>query len=356
MDSKQIKEYLLDNPEYIKIILEDLGCDKVKIVENKRVQSTRPNNYGNEYHDNSTSLQVKLNSNLSSTIHTDLDFNKNNDADFFDLIQYLKQCKFNKALSYICNICGLKYSYNVKDNNISDGYNFIHKFKRKKEKRKENVIEEDYLDEYYLTRFIREECSEFTNDGINRKTQDKFKVSYDVLDNRVVFPIRDELGNLLSFKGRTLEKDFKIMGIPKYIYYYPYIGERHLFGYYENYFDIISSNEIFIFESEKSIMQCDSMGINNCLAISKKRICPIQLNKLLRLGKTIVLALDKDVTIEEINMIGRQFKGLLKVEYIYDSLNLLDKKDSPSDKGLEIFNILNKECRYEFKEDKLNEI
>lgn len=348
MNKNQIKEYLLDNPQKIKDILEDLGCDNVKIIQNKRVQSSRPN-FDEEHHDNKSSIQVKLNKMLSVIIYTDNEFKKQEYADIFSLIEYIKQCKFNRAIKYVCNICGIKYTGHIQQEaNISESYNFIKKYKNRANRGKGNIIQSNHLDESFLSQFIRNDCKIFIDDNINSLTQAKFQVSYDSLDNRVVFPIRDDLGKLLTFKGRTLDKNYKINGTPKYIYYYTYIGEQYLFGLYENYFDILSSNELYIFEAEKSVMQCDSMGINNCVSINKKTISPIQLNKLLKLGKTIVLCFDKDVTLEEISVECKKFKGLCKVYYIYDVLNLLGKKESPSDNGLEIFLKLSKECRFEY--------
>lgn len=349
MNKNQIKEFLLDNPQKIKDILEDLGCDNVKIIPNKRVQSSRPNIDG-EYHDNQSSIQVKLNKSLSVIIYTDNDFKKQQEYDdFFSLIGYIKQCKFNRAIKYVCDICGIKYTGNInKEINISESYNFIKKYKNRINKNKGDILQSNYLDESFTTRFIREDCEIFTKDNIISSTQEKFQVSYDSLDNRVVFPIRDDLGKLLTFKGRTLDENYKINGIPKYIYYYPYMGEMYLFGLYENYFDILNADELFIFEAEKSVMQCDSFGVNNCVSVNKKIISPVQLNKLFKLGKSIVLCFDKDVTLEEISIECKKFKGLCKVSYIYDTLNLLNKKESPSDNGIDIFLKLNKECKFEY--------
>jgi len=346
LNKDEIKLYLRDNPEYIENVLESLGCHHIKIIPNKRVQSAR------EDGDNPTSVQVKLNDTLSSVIHTKNDFNKYEYKDIYTLVQYMKDCDFTEAIAHICKVCDIEYDKNIKKQTYSNSYQFLKQFKRSINK--ENILENyeneaETLDESFKYRFIRDTCKLFYDDGIYKDTQDKFWVSYDVLDNRVVFPIRNDDGKILTFKGRTCDKDWKIKGIAKYLSYYPYHAECYLFGLYENYFDILSANEIIVGEAEKFVMQLDSMGINNALGLSKKIISPYQLNKLLKLGKDIVLAFDKGVSLEDIYIECRKFKGLCNVYYIYDCDNLLKDKESPSDKGYEIFNKLYTEYKFKYK-------
>jgi DNA primase len=343
VDKEEIKLYLKDNPQNIKDILEKLGCHHVKI-SSKRVSSALPDG------DNNASIQVTLNNKLKTEIYTRTEFESFEVKDFFSLIQFINECNLPEAIQYVCIQCGLKYSNSIKKSERSGSYSFLKKFKRSINKtNKIDDYEETILEESFTERFIRYECKLFSDDGINAISQEKFGVSYDILDNRVVFPIRNDTGKLLTFKGRTLESDYKIRGIPKYYYYYPYFGEYYLYGLYENYFDIISANEIYIGESEKFVMQLDSMKINNTLAVSKHTISPIQLKKLLKLGKDIVLAFDKDITLEQIFIECRKFKGLCNVYYIYDTLDLLKEKESPTDCGVDTFNILCNECKFKYE-------
>ena len=85
-------------------------------------------------------------------------------------------------------------------------------------------------------------------------------------------------------------------------------------------------------------MQLYTHGIKNCVATSKKRISEEQAIELNKLNKKIILAYDNDVTEEEIRVECRKLKG--QVYYIKDKWDLLDKKDSPIDKGIEVWNFL----------------
>ena len=85
-------------------------------------------------------------------------------------------------------------------------------------------------------------------------------------------------------------------------------------------------------------MQLHNMGVYNAVATSKKRISEEQAQEINDLGKKIVLAYDNDVTIGEIKMELSKLNG--EVYYIKDTFGLLGKKDSPSDKGYEVWNKL----------------
>ena len=82
MDKSELKIYKKDNPEYIRGVLEGLGCHHIKIVTNKRVQSSLPDG------DNPTSIHIKLNDNLSTKIYTRNEFNNYETKDFITLVQY----------------------------------------------------------------------------------------------------------------------------------------------------------------------------------------------------------------------------------------------------------------------------
>ena len=52
---------------------------------------------------------------------------------------------------------------------------------------------------------------------------------------------------------------------------------------------------------------------------------------IVRLGVQIVLCLDKDVKKDEIDVIAEQFPDGIPIYYIYDTNNILNQKESPSD-------------------------
>jgi DNA primase len=63
------------------------------------------------------------------------------------------------------------------------------------------------------------------------------------------------------------------------------------------------------------------------------------MNILIRLGCDVVFALDKDVNVRDDHNINK-LKQYVNVSYLWDGRGLLDEKDSPIDKGIEVFNQL----------------
>ena len=57
---------------------------------------------------------------------------------------------------------------------------------------------------------------------------------------------------------------------------------------------------------------------------------------LAKMACRVVFALDKDVVVRDDRNIKR-LKQFVKVEYIWDKDNLLDEKDAPVDKGVEVW-------------------
>lgn len=338
MNKEELKEYLSNNPREIRKVLEDLNC-RVKIYSN-RIASTNPDG------DNQNAVSIRLNNSLSTTNYTRSKFNEYEGKDFISLIQYHKECGFLEAINYICDVLDINFDGKYIKTKKSSAYEFLMSATKDIENDEEELDIGYPLSEEYSDMFVKCPHKIYEDDGVSIESQIKFEVSYDILDNRIVIPIRNDEGEIMTFKGRSCE-DYKSKGIPKFIYYYPFKGEYYLYGLYENIFDIQLNEYIYIFESEKAVMQCDSVGINNCVAISKKVISDYQIKKILKLGKKVVLCLDKDVSKEDVLLECEKFNNLVEVYYLWDNNNLLCKKDSPIDKGIHIFNeLLNNKLKY----------
>ena len=322
MDKDYLKLYLLDNMICLEDLLERIGLSHIRINRGREYISC-----GFSDSRRRDSINVYLNKNLSVKV-----WSRNDKIDdIIDLVRYQLGCSFNESINFIAEVCGVKgHAPKIK---MIDKLRYIQREKVKAEKPKFKVLSEKTRDA-----FVKGEVKIFTDDGIDYETQKFFDVRYDVLGNRAVFPIRDFEGNLITFKGRTLEEDYVEKGIAKYLYYHNFDGRYFLFGYYENYFDILDSEYLIITESEKGVLQLRTMGIYNAVATSKKRISEEQAEVINKLNKKIVLAYDKDVEMAEIERECSKLDG--DVYYIKDEWDLLGKKDSPTDKGIDIWNKL----------------
>ena len=91
-------------------------------------------------------------------------------------------------------------------------------------------------------------------------------------------------------------------------------------------------------------MIADSWGVHNTGAILTSHLNPYQFNLLIQLGVHVVFALDAEVNIEEDANIMK-LRPYVQLEWVRNRRSLLKDKDSPVDRGFEIFQTLYAERR-----------
>lgn len=202
--------------------------------------------------------------------------------------------------------------------------------------KKDKKIERKILPKNYMDRFDKIHIDLWEQEGISREVIDKYNVRYDSEKETIVFPIWDNEGNLINVKARNISPHWKELGKPKYFYYFKLGSLDYFWGLNFKKEEIINKNEIIIFEGEKSVMKMESWGINNCVALCSGNLNDEQLVLLYRLGVNIVIALDRDKNCLKDNNVKKLAK-FCNVEIIVDKDNLLSEKDSPCDKGLEVW-------------------
>lgn len=240
---------------------------------------------------------------------------------------------FPQSMKKICEICGFDYYHDL---NIPDKpalLDFLDQIEGSKplvsEDSKDDKIR--ILSEKVLDQFINMPSKMWLDEGINIQSQRFYKVAFDPLTERIVFPVYDSIGNLISIKGRD------IAGIheSKYLYLYPCPRGKILYSEWQSALDIKKANEVIIFESEKSCMKAHSLNIKNCVAISSKTITNEQAENILRMNSKIIIALDNDCDDSDINEMVKILSYPVKMNDIYvlkDNLKLyLNEKDSPAD-------------------------
>lgn len=195
------------------------------------------------------------------------------------------------------------------------------------------------LPDNYMERYEKREdkLAIWKQEGISDESLDRFQVYYDSFSDRLVYPIRSADGKIVNIGGRTLDPQWKEKKYRKYTYFFSWGGSMNtIYGLFENLKYIQKAHEVIIFEGCKSVLMADTWGIKNCVAILTSHLSPNQFKLLVKLGCRIVFALDKDVNIKDDHNIER-LKSYATIEYLKDTENLLDEKDSPVDKGFETF-------------------
>lgn len=114
---------------------------------------------------------------------------------------------------------------------------------------------------------------------------------YDLLRDRVIFPIRDNQGRVIGFAGRALDNEVK----PKYINSSdsPVFHKQHvLYGYYES--RQHKANDWLVVEGYMDVIALYQAGIYGAVASMGTAINESQIARLLQLNPTLTLCFDGD--------------------------------------------------------------
>lgn len=213
------------------------------------------------------------------------------------------------------------------------------KFQKPKTSQKANtsVVLPNNIMERYEKR--QDKLELWKSEGISDEALDFFKVHYDPFSNRLVYPIFNMSGQIVNIGGRTLDPNYKQLGLRKYTYFYPWGSMNTVYGVFENMDDIKKCGEVIVFEGCKSVLIARSWGIKNTCALLTSHVNPNQMKIFARLGCRVVFALDRDIDICMDKNIDK-LKSYVRVEYLHDTEGLLGEKDAPVDRGLEVFSKL----------------
>lgn len=205
------------------------------------------------------------------------------------------------------------------------------------------TVQRQILDPSYLDRFdiIPGEPHEWIEEGIGEAVMREYDIRIDRVGNRIVYPVYDNDDRLIGVKGRTRFKDYKSLGLAKYINYQRIGTVDYFQGMQQAREAIRRSGEVIIVEGIKSVMKLRQWGYDNVVAAETSRISDAQVEVLLKLGvRTATIAFDSDVSYSNvIGGISKLFR-FVNVFVVIDSSKLLgapEDKNSPCDKGVQIW-------------------
>lgn len=334
MDTISLKKYIFENNK-IEYILNEIGCRHIQYHPNKEFYSC--SNYNG---DNQGAVNVKNNEYLGVINWTrEKEFGDN--SDIITLVQYNKSMSFVEAIKYLHKILDLPFEFK-KSAQPEKKFDPLAIFKRVASKRRiVNVDDIQALEDELLNDFIPMLHIDWYREGIMPWARDKFNLAYSYKRKRIVIPIYHWLTKeLVGFNMRTTVPNHEEFGIPKYWITPTYQKSTNLYGLAENYDSITSKKIVTVFESEKSTLKRFSLTDDTCVSLQGKSMSEEQARILIGLNAEIVIALDKDVDINEVRFMCEKFYHIRPVSYIYDKWDLLDKKDSPADKGNKIYRFL----------------
>ena len=144
---------------------------------------------------------------------------------------------------------------------------------------------------------------------ISKKTAEDWELGYDVLDNRVTFPIRDETGKLIGISGRTV-----INEEPRYKFLAGTLKGDVLYGLHK----VDTKGCLILVEGFMDVLKLYDLGVHNAIAIMGNMITKEQLSLLIAHTDCVIVGLDNDkVGKESTYKIIKMLKGHVKL-YVAD--------------------------------------
>ena len=235
--------------------------------------------------------------------------------------------------------------------NFND-FNYHSEYIKKSDKyKKQQIPQLKTYDNKILEVFIKEYPIEWLNDGISKEAMDKFNIRYSISQNKIIIPHYDINNNLIGIRGRALneeeaEKYGKYMPIKIENNWYAHKLSLNLYGLNINKNNIKKNGIAILCESEKAVLQAESFKRDNCvIATCGSNLNKYQLKLLLKecQPKEIIIAFDKEELPHEekyfnkLYNICNKYNNYCNFSFIYDRSNLLNLKDSPTDRGELVF-------------------
>lgn len=270
--------------------------------------------------------------------------------DIYGLVGRVIGTDFYGSFKYVCMKFGISYKTDFKSSDLIET-SFFEKFKKKTDEASVKKIDDKVLNSYcnlYHRSWI--------DDGISIASMKKYGIKFSIMDNQIVIPHYDHEGNLIGVRARNLNEELVEQGKKYMPVYWKHEVLKHptgsaLYGLSANKECIEKYRTLILFESEKSVLQLDTMmpelSIGVCLSGSSLSYRQLELIKQLEVDEVIV-ALDKEF--EEIGSIEEKFYAekiqnvfidklspYFRTSVIWDQKSLIDLKDSPTDKGIDVF-------------------
>ncbi len=292
--------------------------------------------------------------------------------DSFDIFELIKKVKKREkegwslphSLNFVVQYFGFapqnknfdeEYT-NLQDWKILDNYN-----KNTSVEQDERVVELKIYDKKILKFLPRPHILPWEREGITHEVLTAKEICYNPSSQGIIIPHYNIDGELIGIRERTLIKENEINGK-----YKPAIIDRKMFNHPLgfNLYNLNNSKDniklmkkVIVFEGEKSPMLYASyFGLDNDISVATcgSSFISYQVELLLSLGvEEIIIAYDKqfkEIGDEEwqrwtkkLTSFHDKYGNMVQISYMFDKNNLLGYKDSPIDRGPEVFTQLFKE-------------
>lgn len=341
MDANEIKELLTE--DQITTLLISLGSDE-----------PRSDNNGNPmyqtvcHHGESHKLYYYKDSKMFKC-YTEC----SDSFDIFELVQRNRDCTFVESINYICGLFNIQQTrskgFITSSKHLIEDWDVINKY-LKNQYMPVNIVL-NIIDPNILNLFKDLYHISWINDGISIEAMQKHQIKFDISRNKIIIPHFNIDNQLIGIRGRALNKDEIESGrkyMPLYIEKTEYNSPlgRNLYGLNKTKDAIKRIGKVAIFESEKSVLQCETFyGVDNfAVAVCGSNITNYQRSLLLQLNiREVFICFDKQFTkkdseeaykyADKLRRLASKFSSYVTTYVLWDNNDLLGHKESPSDKG-----------------------
>lgn len=303
-------------------------------------------------------------------------------SDSFDIYEAVMRNKalngitmsFYESVRYVANLTGTMIGRERqvgfgKPDYMIDDWDFIDMY----DIRETQETQYEVFNPQYLEVFDSMYHQSWIDDGISIDTMKLFGIKYNIIDHQIIIPhYHSVTGDLIGIRGRNLMSEPLLEGkkyMPVYLqgkgFNHPLGG--NLYGMYRNREAIKRLKKVMIVESEKAVMQCSTMyGERNfTVATCSSNVTNMHRDIIIDSDvDEVILAFDKDFELDSLDYelkmksicrLAQKFAPYMRVYVLEDQDNLLELKDSPTDKGQEILEKL-LQGKIELTIDMINDI
>jgi hypothetical protein len=284
--------------------------------------------------------------------------------DIFELIQKIKKIELNQEWSlyqtiiYVASFFGFLDSFIEEDaeNTKLEDWNIFQKYDNQKIDNKEKVIQLTTYNKDVLKFLPHPIILPWRIEGISSEVMKHKGICFNPVSQGIVIPHYNINNELIGIRERTLikeEEEVKGKYRPSIIngkmYNHPL--SFNLYNLNNSKKNIALFKKAIVFESEKSCLKYASFfGEDNdiSVAVCGSNVINYQIKLLLDLGvQEIVIGLDRQYKeigddeykrwVTKLKNISKKYRGYCNITFLFDVEHLLGYKDSPIDKGKDIF-------------------
>lgn len=277
--------------------------------------------------------------------------------DIFYLVSKVKEISYSAAMEWVCIECGVPFFPSIEKEKNDIGWESLNRYRKLKEQNI-NVNFNSNLKVYdgsFLNNLPHPQIKPWLDEGITQRVMDSRKICYNPTSGGIVIPHYDINNNLIGIRERTLIKDKESKG--KYmpmimnnkIYSHPLGANLYNLNYSKNNIKVVK--QVIVGEGEKFCLAYSSIfGEENDITVAScgSTLSKLQFNLLISLGvREIILAFDRQFQkigdeeynrwIQKLQHMAYKYRSFCEITFMFDTDNLLDYKDSPIDKGKEVF-------------------